>query len=120
MSSNSCRAADVGSTFWDLFARQADERGDAIAVVYPNAADLSYADLRRRAEALAQTLSNMGLRTGDRVALLARNGPWFFDLLLACARLGLVLVPINVRLSPAEVAFILQDAEPGLLFCDDT
>ncbi|HEY0521797.1 MAG TPA: long-chain-fatty-acid--CoA ligase [Stellaceae bacterium] len=120
MSSNSCSAADVGSTFWDLFARQADKRDDAIAVVYPNAVDRSYADLRRRAEALAQTLSNMGLRTGDRVALLARNGPWFFDLLLACARLGLVLVPINVRLSPAEVAFILQDAEPSLLFCDDT
>ena len=52
MSSNSCSAADAGSTFWDFFARQADKRGDAVAVVYPNAADRSYADLRRRAEVL--------------------------------------------------------------------
>ena len=53
--------------------------------------------------------------TGDRVALIDRNGPEFFDLLFGAAKLGAVLVAVNWRLSPPEMAFIINDSIASVL-----
>ncbi len=59
-----------------------------------------------------------GCAVGDRVASLAKNRVELVILHLACARAGLIYVPLNWRLSPAEVASLLADAAPRLLVGD--
>jgi fatty-acyl-CoA synthase len=79
----------------------------------------TYAELDRAVGACAALLrSGYGLTLGDRVACLARNGVELVVLHLACARVGLIFAPLNWRLSPAEVAAIVADAEPGVIFGD--
>ena len=57
-----------------------------------------------------------GIGEGDRVAVLTRNRIEFFELLLGCAKLGAILVPLNWRMPPAELDGLIADAEPLLLF----
>lgn len=80
---------------------------------------ISYGALWQRATQVAGLLQSAGIVPGDRVALLMKNSPAFIDIALAASHIGAVLVPINFRLSPAEVDFILQDSGTKLLFCDD-
>jgi long-chain acyl-CoA synthetase len=91
---------------------------DAIALRYADQA-YTYADLDYRSQRLASTLAQGGVGKGDRVALLARNGVAFFDTMFAVARLGAILVPINWRLSPTEVGFILRDCDPVAVVVDE-
>ncbi len=80
---------------------------------------ITYGQLDARADALAAWLTGpLALRRGDRVALLAHNHPFFFELLFACLRAGLVLAPINTRLAAREVKQLLRLAEPAVLFAD--
>jgi acyl-CoA synthetase (AMP-forming)/AMP-acid ligase II len=79
---------------------------------------LTYVQARERCERLHAFLEGLGLEPGMRVAVLAWNGIEFFELYYACLRAGLVLVPLNVRLSAAELVEILRDAEARFLFAD--
>ena len=82
-------------------------------------ARISYGELDRRAARVAAYLSGeLGLKRGDRVALLAYNHPVFFDLAFACLRLGLVLAPINYRLTAREIGQLWELAEPRVLIAD--
>src|SRR5690349_1667223 len=76
---------------------------------------LTYAELTQRVGRLTCALQTLGVRPGDRVALVQRNGPALYETLFACFRTGAVAVPINVRLHPEEVAFICQDCEARVL-----
>lgn len=75
----------------------------------------TFLDLNKRAMALANTLINMGVQKGDRIALLAPNHISYFDLLFACGKIGAVFVPLNYRLSAAELSYIIHNCEPSLL-----
>ena len=59
-----------------------------------------------------------GIGRGDRVAFLGLNGPEFIRILFACARLGALFIPLNWRLAPPELAFILKNATAKLLVCE--
>ncbi len=83
---------------------------------------LTYGELDRRANRAARALLGLGLEPGDRLALLASNRVEHVELLMATAKAGLALVPLNVRLSAPELSFVLRDsgakalvAEPELL-----
>jgi fatty-acyl-CoA synthase len=76
---------------------------------------LSYAQWDDRATRLANGLLGLGLRKGDRVALLAYNGIEWLELYVAIARAGLVAVPINFRLLGPEIAYIVDNAEARAL-----
>ena len=78
-------------------------------------ATLSYAALDRAVNAMAGWLAAKGIAAGDRVALYARNHPDSFITLLAVSRLGAVMVPLNWRLSEAELSWQMADAAPALL-----
>jgi fatty-acyl-CoA synthase len=79
----------------------------------------NYAFLAARIGAMARMMkSQLGVRRGDRVAVLAPNTPDYLALLYACARLGAMLVPLNWRLAAAEQIFILRDAGVTALFVD--
>ncbi len=80
---------------------------------------MTYRRLDDRSERLAAQLLAGGLRRGDRVATLTGNSPEHVEALFACAKAGLVLVPLSWRLSPAELAFQLDDSEPAVLLVED-
>jgi acyl-CoA synthetase (AMP-forming)/AMP-acid ligase II len=77
--------------------------------------ELSWRDLDRRVDRLSDALLDAGLNSGDRAAILLGNRPEYFELYFACARSGVIAVPINFRLTPAETAEILDTAGPSLL-----
>ncbi|MBL0715771.1 MAG: AMP-binding protein [Desulfosarcina sp.] len=102
---------------YDLFRRNAALYGDRPALIDAEGT-LNFKDLLNRVDALAAALTDRGLRAGDRIAVLAHNSRRYFFLLGAAARLGIILVPLNWRLSVEELQFILKDAEPALFFHD--
>lgn len=71
----------------------------------------SYSQLYAAAIDSARRLAGAGLRPGDRLALLLPNGPDFVELAHAASLLGVVLVPLNTRLAPPEVAWQLQHCQ---------
>ena len=76
----------------------------------------SYGELSRRAAAIAGSLRGVhGLQAGDRVALCMANCPQYLELLYGVWHAGLVAVPINHKLHPREVAFIVDNSAASLL-----
>ena len=71
---------------------------------------LSYGDLEGRVNRLARALQAKGLRHGDRCAMLAANCVEYLEIIFAAAKLGVILVPLNWRLSAPELAFNLNDS----------
>ena len=69
-----------------------------------------YGQLARRVAQLASAFLATGLRRGDRVALVSRNVPAYVEAMFACWWAGLVAVPVNVKLHPRELAFVLADS----------
>jgi len=94
----------------DLIERNAAFAPDKPAVRFGGQV-LTYARLALRIEQAARALkSELAVRAGDRVAILAANHPDHLVLLYACARLGAMLVPLNWRLAAAEQVYIVRDA----------
>ena len=81
--------------------------------------EVTYGELDERSERLAASFLASGLRRGDRVATLTGNSPEHVEVLFACAKAGLLLLPLSWRLSPAELAYQLDDAEPALLLVEE-
>lgn len=79
---------------------------------------LSYGELERRAAGLAAGLAAAGYVTGDRIATLTGNSSDHVVVFFACAKAGLVLVPLSWRLSPRELAAQLELADPQLLLVE--
>ena len=83
--------------------------GTALA---PGDSRLSFSELETRVKGIAATLSAHGFNAGDRLALLLPNIPEYIELVYACSWLGVIAVPINTRLSLAEIDRVLADAAP--------
>jgi acyl-CoA synthetase (AMP-forming)/AMP-acid ligase II len=72
-----------------------------------------------RSNRLANALLGLGLRKGDRVAVLAYNAVEWLEIYAATAKAGLVMVPINFRLVGTEVAFIVSDSGASAIIVQD-
>ena len=96
----------------DLLHRSARLYPDRWAVRIVGGPSLTYAQLSKRVGEVAAALARVGVRRGDRVAVMAPAGLAFFDAYLGAAYLGAAAVPLSTRLAPAEVARQLADAEP--------
>ncbi len=70
---------------------------------------VTYGELDRRSAQLARAWQRAGLTTGDGVALLSENTPWYHEVYWAAIRSGLYLTPINRHLTADEVAYIVND-----------
>ncbi len=77
---------------------------------------LTWAQYEARATRLANALLGLGLRPGDRVAVYAHNGLEWLELYAACAKAGLVAVPVNFRLALPEVRYLVEDSGAAALF----
>lgn len=88
--------------------------GDRIAVV-SGERQWTWRELNAEIGYAAAALDALGVGGGDRLALLAENGVEFIVASHAAARLGVIVVPINTRLAPPEVAHILSDSGAAIL-----
>lgn len=75
---------------------------------------LSWSELNGRVNRLANAFVDRGLAAGDRIAVLLSNCPEYFEIYFACARTGVIPVPLNYRLTAGETAGIVNHAEPSL------
>ncbi len=80
---------------------------------------LSWLDFDRRVERCAAALSAAGVSVGDRVLWLGQNSFRVQELLVACARLGAGFCPANWRQSAAEIAFVVDDLSPTVVFTQE-
>lgn len=78
----------------------------------------TFGELDERSNRMAQLLMARGLRTGDRLAIYLANGVEWVDLYLACVKLGVIVVPVNILYRDREMAHILGDAEPAAIVAD--
>jgi 2-furoate---CoA ligase len=81
---------------------------------------LSYRQWDARTNQLARAFGQLGVRRGDRVALVTANGEPMASAHLACQKLGATSVPLNVRYGPDELAYCLKDSGAMLLVSDDS
>ena len=77
---------------------------------------ITYGELDARSNQVAQLLRARGIQIGDTVALCMENHPWFFCLAWGFQRAGVHYVGISSRLTPPEIAYILDDSGAKLLF----
>lgn len=96
-------------------------RGEAVALHTPDLGSITYAKLADRAERLAGALLTLGISPGERFAFLLPNGSRIIECYLACARTGIIGVPLSVRATTAELLYQLDDSEAvALLFSEQT
>jgi fatty-acyl-CoA synthase len=76
----------------------------------------SYAQVDARVSSLAAALAELGLGNGDRIAIILPNRPEWIVALLACAKLGATVVPVNPRLNYHELKYQLRHAEVSAAF----
>ncbi len=101
---------------FDILASRADLGPDRVALEdIVNGDRVNYRELHLCSGRTAALLASLGVRQGDRVALLCRNRIEFFELLFACARLAAILVPLNWRMPSHEMAALLADCGAGWL-----
>ncbi len=102
----------------DWLARRALLHPERPALITPELT-WSFAELQTHATWVVQALASLGVARGARVALLARNGLAYVAALHAAPRAGVLLVPLNTRLTPAELAWQLADCDASLLLYDE-
>ena len=80
---------------------------------------VSYGELLGRVDSQTAMLAALGLRRGDRVALLSHNRPEYFEVELAAANLGVMTACLNWRLSPRELAYCIELVSPKLVIVEE-
>ena len=103
----------------DLFASSLAGQAEDVAIEFERVngrpATLRFGDLNARSNRLAHLLTRRGFAAGDRVGVYLANRIEFIDLLLACLKIGLILVPINILYREREITNIIGDAEPRMV-----
>ncbi|HEX7353928.1 MAG TPA: long-chain fatty acid--CoA ligase [Mycobacteriales bacterium] len=98
---------DIGLGSWPY--RRARITPDAPAIEQAGRS-YTYRELAERVDALAAGLAARGVARGDRVAYLGANDIAAFETFFAAGRLGAVFVPLNTRLAPPEIRYLVDDS----------
>jgi acyl-CoA synthetase (AMP-forming)/AMP-acid ligase II len=92
------------------------------AINYPNKEALVFEDLRytwsqlnERVNRLANSLLSLGLKKGEKVALLSENVPAMVEANYALAKIGVVYFPVKTRLFPADISYLIDLSDAGVL-----
>ncbi len=100
-----------------MLRRSAARHGEKAALIFGDER-WSYSIFDEIVDELAAGLDELGVEKGDRIAILARNSAAFLAIRFAVARIGAVLVPVNVMLGAADIAYILDHSGARFLFAD--
>lgn len=82
-------------------------------------ADITYAEWNTSTNRTANYLRSLGVQEGDRVAVYATNSTAYLDIWMACGKIGAILQNLNWRLTPNELASLIEDAAPRILVYSD-
>ena len=102
----------------DILIRAERYHGNRPAIVNGSRV-IHYAKLGDRVRRAAAALIGLSLAPGTHIAIVADNGQHFLEAYFACSLAGLVAVPVNGRLAPAEVAAVLEDGDCAAVLFDD-
>src|SRR3712207_1328049 len=98
--------------------------GDRVGIVdepaqpAPSLGEVSYREVARRGRALQAGLDALGVGEGERVAVVSHNAARLLEVLLAVPSSGRVAVPVNFRLNPEEVSYIVGHCGARVLMVD--
>ena len=92
-----------------FLAKRARLEPNKIGLIYEGR-EITYKEWNERANRAANAFAGLGVKPGDRVGLLLMNSPEFLECFFGLAKIGAMVVPLNWRLAPPEIAFIAKDA----------
>ncbi|WP_330184900.1 long-chain fatty acid--CoA ligase [Nocardia sp. NBC_01503] len=98
--------------------RAAQQTPDAVMTIFGKRTR-TFREVRDRVARLAGALRELGVGAGDRVGILGLNSDRYHEYLLAVPWADAVLNPVNIRWSPAEIAYSLRDSGTAVLLVDD-
>lgn len=93
-----------------VFRRVSDHHPGRVCLI-EHQEELTYGQVIEQVDRLANALSAVGVRKGEKFALLFSNAPAYVVGYLACATLGVVLVPVNVKFQGPEIGYVLEDSD---------
>lgn len=99
----------------ELIVRNARRTPDKVVLAKVLGEELTARELDERSNRLANALASLGIAKGDRVAILAENCLEYIELNAAAAKSGIVIAPMNIRYTPAELTALLEQIEPEAL-----
>jgi fatty-acyl-CoA synthase len=99
----------------DFLGRAVRQYGKKTAVVDEDRR-FTYAQFGERVNRLSNGLLRLGVRKGDRVAVIDINTHRLLELYYAAPQIGAILLPINIRLTPPEISYVLEDSGAACLF----
>lgn len=114
----------VPLTVSDFLERAALVYGKRVGIIdepeqpAPSLGELTYAQIFERSQSLAAALDALGVGVGERVAIVSHNSARLLLALYGVSGAGRVLVPINFRLSPTEIAYIVEHSGATVLLLD--
>lgn len=102
----------------EQLARSTRKTPDKEVLVYGDKR-FTYRQLNERVNRLANHLTELGLGKGDKISALFFNCNQIIEIYYACAKIGAIAVPLNFRLTPPEMQYILQDSDScALIFSE--
>lgn len=104
---------NIGS-FLTLTARKNPDR----PAIYCEDRSYTYREFNERVNRLANGIAQLGICKGEKIALMMKNSDFFVFTFFAAAKLGAVVVPVNFRLAPSEVHYILKQSDAVMTVCD--
>lgn len=102
----------------EILARAVEEGPERVAVVCGERS-LTYAELDEGANRVGQALFGLGVKPGEKVAVLMANRPEYLVAYHGIARCGAVLVPLVTQSKPPEIAYFIEHSEASVLIVDD-
>jgi acyl-CoA synthetase (AMP-forming)/AMP-acid ligase II len=109
------KATEEINTLADLVRAQAARRQDTVALFFEGR-ETTYGEVDRRSSQIANGLIAEGLKPEARIAFLDKSSDTYFEILFGAVKAGCVMVPVNWRLVPVEIAFIINDSAAEILF----
>ena len=95
--------------------RQANAQGDAAVFTFENKRT-TFSELDKKSNQTARALIAAGIKKGDRVGVLSKNSPIYFEIIAAAAKMGAVVNSVNWRLAADEIRYVFDDSGSKLIF----
>src|SRR5660398_18938 len=110
------RQGGMELTLGRMFRASVIRCGDKDAVISGDTR-YSYSQVEGRANRLANGLLALGLKKGDRCAVVLYNRAEWLEVYFGLAQVGIIAVPVNFRFAQREIEYVLNNAEPRALIC---
>lgn len=106
------------NAFGDMLRIYAERNPDGISVVYGNRR-LTWKDVHQRTNRLANALYDLGLRKGDKGAIMLHNCPEFIEATCAMQKIGVIPAPLNYRFVASEIEFQINHSDARIFIFED-